>query len=155
MPFDFVLPDLGEGTTEGEVRKWVIREGDAIDEHQTVLEIETDKAVVEVPSPKKGTVTKIHRDVGEIVKVGEVLVTIALEGEAAPKEEKPETKERPKSVSVVGVLPDEEEEDPCAPCGQGAGKGPRGRSRISERLGPRRKHHKRRCNEGGPAGEES
>jgi pyruvate dehydrogenase E2 component (dihydrolipoamide acetyltransferase) len=109
MPFDFVLPDLGEGTTEGEVRKWVVKEGDAVDEHQTVLEIETDKAVVEVPSPKKGTVVKIHRDVGEIVKVGEVLLTIALEGEAAPKEEKPKAEERPKSVSVVGVLPDEEE----------------------------------------------
>ncbi len=110
MPFDFVLPDLGEGTTEGEIRKWVIKEGDAVDEHQTVLEIETDKAVVEVPSPKKGKVVKIHRDVGEIVKVGEVLLTIALEGEAAPAEEKPKTEERPKSVSVVGVLPDEEME---------------------------------------------
>ena len=110
MPFDFVLPDLGEGTTEGEVRKWVVKEGDAVDEHQTVLEIETDKAVVEVPSPKKGTVVKIHRDVGEVVKVGEVLLTIALEGEAAPKEEKPKAEERPKSVSVVGVLPDEEED---------------------------------------------
>lgn len=115
MPFDFVLPDLGEGTTEGEVRKWVVKEGDAVDEHQTVLEIETDKAVVEVPSPKKGTVVKIHRDVGEVVKVGEVLLTIALEGEAAPKEEKPKAEERPKSVSVVGVLPDEEEEILAAP----------------------------------------
>jgi pyruvate dehydrogenase E2 component (dihydrolipoamide acetyltransferase) len=111
MPFDFVLPDLGEGTTEGEVRKWVVKEGDTIDEHQTVLEIETDKAVVEVPSPKKGTVLKIRRNVGEVVKVGEVLLTIALEGEAAPKvEEKQKAEERPKSVSVVGVLPDEEEE---------------------------------------------
>lgn len=116
MPFDFVLPDLGEGTTEGEVRKWVVKQGDLVEEHQTVLEIETDKAVVEVPSPKKGTVLKINKDVGEIVKVGEVLMTIALEGEAAkeeekPKpEEKPKAEERPKSVSVVGVLPEEEEE---------------------------------------------
>lgn len=115
MPFDFVLPDLGEGTTEGEIRKWVIKEGDAVEEHQTVLEIETDKAVVEVPSPKKGKVVKIHREVGEIVKVGEALITIALEGEAAAKEEKPKTEERPKSVSVVGVLPDEEEEILAAP----------------------------------------
>ena len=53
MPFDFVLPDLGEGITEGEIRKWLVKEGNAIEEHQTVLEIETDKAVVEVPSPKK------------------------------------------------------------------------------------------------------
>jgi pyruvate dehydrogenase E2 component (dihydrolipoamide acetyltransferase) len=119
MPFDFVLPDLGEGTTEGEIRKWVVREGDMVEEHQTVLEIETDKAVVEVPSPKKGKVLKINKDAGDIVKVGEVLMTIAMDGEVAEEkpeveektkaEEKPEEKERPESVSVVGVLPEEEE----------------------------------------------
>ena len=108
MPFDFVLPDLGEGITEGEVRKWLVKEGDAIEEHQTVLEIETDKAIVEVPSPKKGRVLKIDKDIGDMAKVGEVLMSIAEEGEAI--EEKPKPEERPKSVSVVGVLPEEEEE---------------------------------------------
>ena len=107
MPYDFVLPDLGEGITEGEIRRWIVKEGDAVEEHQTVLEIETDKAVVEVPSPKKGKVLKINKDIGEIAKVGEVLMTILEAGEAA--EEKPK-EERPKSVSVVGVLPEEEEE---------------------------------------------
>ena len=107
MPYDFVLPDLGEGITEGEIRRWLVKEGDAVEEHQTVLEIETDKAVVEVPSPKKGKVLKINKDIGEIAKVGEVLMTILEAGEAA--EEKPK-EERPKSVSVVGVLPEEEEE---------------------------------------------
>ncbi|MBI4691503.1 MAG: 2-oxo acid dehydrogenase subunit E2 [Nitrospirae bacterium] len=101
MPFDFVLPDLGEGTTEGEIRKWLVKEGDPVEEHQTILEIETDKAVVEVPSPKKGRVLKINKDIGDIAKVGEVLMIIAEEGEAV--------QERPKSVSVVGVLPEEEE----------------------------------------------
>ncbi len=114
MPFDFVLPDLGEGTTEGEIRKWIVKEGDAVEEHQTVLEIETDKAVVEVPSPKKGRVLKINKKEGEIVKVGEVLMTVAEEGEAAeekPKIEEARVKEeRPRSVSVVGVLPEEEKE---------------------------------------------
>ncbi len=102
MPFDFVLPDLGEGITEGEIRKWLVKEGDSIEEHQTVLEIETDKAVVEVPSPKKGKVIKLHKEIADIAKVGEVLMTIAEAGE----EQKPEEK---KSVSVVGVLPEEEE----------------------------------------------
>ncbi len=106
MPFDFVLPDLGEGITEGEIRKWLVKEGDSIEEHQTALEIETDKAVVEVPSPKKGKVLKINKDIGDIAKVGEVLMVIAEAGEAV--EEKPK-EERPKSVSVVGVLPEEEE----------------------------------------------
>ncbi len=107
MSFDFVLPDLGEGITEGEIRKWLVKEGDSIDEHQTVLEIETDKAVVEVPSPKKGIILKINKAVGDIAKVGEILMTIAEEGEAF--KEKQKTEERPKSVSVVGVLPEEEE----------------------------------------------
>ena len=108
MPYDFVLPDLGEGITEGEIRRWLVKEGDAVEEHQTVLEIETDKAVVEVPSPKKGKVLKINKDIGEIAKVGEVLMTISEAGEAV--EEKPKAEERPKSVSVVGVLPEEEDE---------------------------------------------
>ncbi|MGB9715701.1 MAG: dihydrolipoamide acetyltransferase family protein [Thermodesulfovibrionales bacterium] len=101
MPFDFKLPDLGEGITEGEIRKWVVKEGDFIEEHQTLLELETDKAIVEVPSPKKGKVMKINREEGEMVKVGEVLMTISEVGESLD--------ERPKSVSVVGVLPEEEE----------------------------------------------
>jgi pyruvate dehydrogenase E2 component (dihydrolipoamide acetyltransferase) len=115
MPFDFILPDLGEGITEGEIRKWLVKEGDSVEEHQSVLELETDKAVVEVPSPRKGKILKIYKEEGEIAKVGEVLITIAGEGEAV--EEKPKAKveeaaveERPKSVSVVGVLPEEEEE---------------------------------------------
>ncbi|MDH4231315.1 MAG: 2-oxo acid dehydrogenase subunit E2 [Nitrospirota bacterium] len=112
MPFDFVLPDLGEGITEGEVRKWMVKPGEPVEEHQIVLELETDKAVVEVPSPKKGRVLEIKKEEGEIAKVGETLMTVALEGEAA--EEKPEAEEKKaeqrKSVSVVGVLPEEEEE---------------------------------------------
>ncbi|MGE5237180.1 MAG: dihydrolipoamide acetyltransferase family protein [Chloroflexota bacterium] len=104
MPFEFLLPDLGEGITEGEVRKWVVREGESVDEHQVILEVETDKAIVEVPSPRKGKVLKIHKREGETAKVGEVLMVIAEEGEAVPAPEKP------KSVSVVGVLPEAEEE---------------------------------------------
>jgi pyruvate dehydrogenase E2 component (dihydrolipoamide acetyltransferase) len=114
MAFNFVLPDLGEGITEGEVRKWLVKEGDAIEEHQSVLEIETDKAVVEVPSPKKGTVLNISKTEGETAKVGEVLMVIGETGEKVegprPTEEKPFAEGRPESVSVVGVLPEEEEE---------------------------------------------
>jgi len=112
MPFDFVLPDLGEGITEGEIRRWVVKEGDSVAEHQTVLEIETDKAIVEVPSPRKGRVLKIRKEEGETAKVGEPLMTIAMEGDdAEPAAEiKPATEERPRSVSVVGVLPEEQDQ---------------------------------------------
>lgn len=105
MPFDFVLPDLGEGMTEAEIRKWLVREGDSIEEHQTILEIETDKAVVEVPSPKGGRVINITRHEGDIAKMGDVLMTIAEAGEAV----KGKT-EKALSVSVVGVLPEAEED---------------------------------------------
>ncbi len=119
MPYDFKLPDLGEGITEGEVRKWLIKEGDIVEEHQNVLEVETDKAIVEVPSPRAGKVVKINKEVGDIAKVGEVLLSISENGAApaAPQagkpkaEEKPEAEERPKSVSVVGTLPEAEEEE--------------------------------------------
>lgn len=108
MPFDFRLPDLGEGITEGEIRKWLVKEGDSVQEHQNVLEIETDKAIVEVPSPKSGKVLKINMTEGETAKVGDILMTVAEKGEAP--EGKPAAPERPKSVSVVGVLPEAEEE---------------------------------------------
>ncbi|MBI5810231.1 MAG: E3 binding domain-containing protein, partial [Deltaproteobacteria bacterium] len=102
MIFQFKLPDLGEGITEGEVVKWRVKEGDNVLEHQVVLEVETDKAIVEVPSPKKGKVVKLNEAEGDTVKVGETLLTIEAEGaaEAAP--------EKPKSLSVVGTLPEEE-----------------------------------------------
>ncbi len=121
MSFDFVLPDLGEGIAEAEIRKWLVKVGDIIEEHQSVVEVETDKAVVEVPSPKKGAVLKISREEGDMVKVGEVLIVLGEAGEKieekpVPKKEEPAPEERPRSVSVVGVLPEEEEEvKPKAP----------------------------------------
>ncbi|HET6420830.1 MAG TPA: dihydrolipoamide acetyltransferase family protein [Geobacteraceae bacterium] len=102
MAYEFILPDLGEGITEAEIRKWLVKEGDMVEEHQSVVEVETDKAVVEVPSPRKGHVRKILRGEGEIVNVGEPLMSIVEEGEVR--------EERRESVSVVGVLPEAEEE---------------------------------------------
>jgi pyruvate dehydrogenase E2 component (dihydrolipoamide acetyltransferase) len=104
MAYVFKLPDLGEGITEGEVVKWLVKEGDQVEEHQPMVEVETDKAIVEVPSPKKGKITKICKAEGDVVAVGEGLVTIEVEGEAVEVEEK-----RPESVSVVGTMPMEEE----------------------------------------------
>ena len=75
MP-EFKFPDVGEGITEGEIVKWRVKEGDIVKEHDVLAEIETDKAVVEIPSPYSGTVTKIHHKEADTVKVGETLVTI-------------------------------------------------------------------------------
>ncbi len=107
MIYEFVLPDLGEGITEGEIRKWLVKEGDAVQEHQDILELETDKAIVEIPSPKQGTVLQINKDEGEVVNVGEVLLKIELRGKEEGVES--EAGERGESVSVVGTLPEEGE----------------------------------------------
>jgi len=75
MPRPFVLPDLGEGLTEAEIVKVLVSEGDVIREDAPLLEVETDKAQVEIPSPMSGRVAKIHVQAGQTVKVGSVLVT--------------------------------------------------------------------------------
>jgi pyruvate dehydrogenase E2 component (dihydrolipoamide acetyltransferase) len=85
MPRSFVLPDLGEGLTEAEIVKVLVREGDVIAEDTPLLEVETDKATVEIPSPIGGRVERIHVTANQTVKVGEVLVTFAdADGAPAP-----------------------------------------------------------------------
>src|SRR5262245_17533608 len=75
MPRPFALPDLGEGLTEAEIVKVLVNEGDVIVEDAPLLEVETDKATVEIPSPFGGRVARIHVHPGQSVKVGDVLVT--------------------------------------------------------------------------------
>ena len=82
MAYAFKLPDLGEGLTEGEIARWLVAEGDHVAEDQPLVEIQTDKTTVEIPSPAAGEVTKIHVAEGEVVPVGTVLVVIGGEAEA-------------------------------------------------------------------------
>lgn len=74
--FEFKLPDLGEGVHEGQIVSLLVKEGDTINEYQPMLEVETDKAAVEIPSPKSGRIAKLLCKPGQTVKVGEVLVVI-------------------------------------------------------------------------------
>ncbi len=80
----FKLPDLGEGLTEGEVARWLVAEGQEIAEDDPLVEIQTDKATVEIPSPYAGTVLKILVAEGDIAPVGTELVVIGQPGEAVP-----------------------------------------------------------------------
>jgi 2-oxoglutarate dehydrogenase complex dihydrolipoamide succinyltransferase (E2) component len=73
---EFKLPDLGEGVAEGEIVKWLVKEGDPINEDQPMVEVMTDKATVQIPSPAKGKVGKILTKEGQTAKVGDVLVTL-------------------------------------------------------------------------------
>jgi len=83
MSFEFRLPDIGEGVAEGEVVEWFVKEGDVVAEDAPLVSVLTDKTNVEIPSPKKGRVAKIHAAVGEKVKVGGLLVTLEVEGGAS------------------------------------------------------------------------
>ena len=83
MVYEFRLPDTGEGVAEGEVVKWLVKEGTEVKENQPLVEIMTDKVNVEIPSPKAGTILKLMAREGEVVKVGQVLIVIKEKSEIA------------------------------------------------------------------------
>ncbi len=80
----FILPDLGEGVHEAELVKWRVQPGEKVDEHQTLAEMETDKALVEVPSPWSGIIKELNGAEGEILLVGNILVTYDIGGSDSP-----------------------------------------------------------------------
>ena len=88
MPYEFKLPDLGEGLTEGEIARWLVSEGDEIAEDDPLVEIATDKTTVEILSPAGGTVSKILVGEGDVVPVGTVIVVIG--GDGAPEKARDE-----------------------------------------------------------------
>jgi len=109
MAVAFAFPDVGEGIQEGEIVKWKIKEGDVVKQDQIVAEIETDKAIVELPSPAAGTILKLNFKQGQTVKVGETLLFIGKKGESTSNIKKNDIKQEKKAETVMGVL--EEAED--------------------------------------------
>ena len=111
-PNVFILPDLGEGVHEAELISWKVSPGETVEEHQVVAEMETDKALVEVPSPRDGVIKELFGNVGDILNVGEPAWTYEGAGEvskpaaAAPATEaKPAAKEeREDDGTVVGTM---------------------------------------------------
>jgi len=81
LTIEFKLPDVGEGIVEGEIVKWLVKEGDSVNEDQLLVEVLTDKATIQIPSPAKGKVLKLLVKEGAIAKVGEALIIIGAEGE--------------------------------------------------------------------------
>src|SRR3954454_13371399 len=95
VAYEFKLPDLGEGLTEGEIARWLVSEGQEIGEDDPLVEIATDKTTVEIPSPAAGIVSRILAQEGDVVPVGTVIVVIGGDAGAmeAPQVEAPrETK---------------------------------------------------------------
>jgi pyruvate dehydrogenase E2 component (dihydrolipoamide acetyltransferase) len=101
MPFEVKLPDIGEGVAEGEIVRWLVKVGDAVKEDQPLVEVMTDKASVEIPSPRNGTIAAVLAEEGQVVPVGTTIVTIAVAGVATTGAPPPAHKaETPKSVAA-------------------------------------------------------
>ncbi|MGH3649573.1 MAG: dihydrolipoamide acetyltransferase family protein [Acidimicrobiia bacterium] len=128
MAREFRLPDIGEGLTEAEIVRWLVAEGEHVDADQPMVEVETDKAVVEIPSPYAGTVISHGGAEGDVIEVGQVLVTIGegdepaevptAEPETSPGPEitleretmpEPEAEAEPEPEPIVGTLGEETE----------------------------------------------
>ncbi len=92
---DLKLPDIGEGIAEGEILKWLVKEGEAVREEQPLVEVMTDKVNVQIPSPRTGKVSRILAKEGETVKVGQVIIVIDSGAEDQPSASKPAEASKP------------------------------------------------------------
>jgi pyruvate dehydrogenase E2 component (dihydrolipoyllysine-residue acetyltransferase) len=106
VAYEFKLPDLGEGLTEGEIARWLVEEGQEVGEDDPLVEIQTDKTTVEIPSPAAGKVAQILVAEGEVVPVGTVLVVIGEDG-AAPDEQPHAEPARVRATPLVRRLAQE------------------------------------------------
>ncbi len=104
MSREFKLPDLGEGVAEGEIVKWLVGEGDSISEDQPMVEVMTDKATVQIPSPANGKIGKILAKEGQTAKVGDILVTID-ESEVSAKNAQEISRKSPQPMASTKSVP--------------------------------------------------
>jgi pyruvate dehydrogenase E2 component (dihydrolipoamide acetyltransferase) len=103
MTFEFRLPDIGEGVAEGEILKWMAKEGDQIKEDQPLVEIMTDKVNVQIPAPRSGKVVQILAKEGEVAKVGQTIMVIE-EGNSGGAST-PSVPTSPRTVQETAALP--------------------------------------------------
>ena len=109
--YEFELPDPGEGLTEAELVEWHVDAGDEVDEHDVLCEVETDKAVTEVPSPCPGTVDELLAEAGDTVQIGEVLVVIETDSPPSGGEEAEAAEEADERAEDEGDVERESEEE--------------------------------------------
>jgi len=130
---DFRLPDLGEGLPEAELVQWLVAEGDTVTLNQTIAEVETAKAVVELPSPYAGVVSALHAAAGDVVEVGSVLISFDIAGQET---EVPEPEAKPAAVVAEEQNAPEEKAQPNL-VGYGAAPRSSGRPQRRARSGAR------------------
>jgi pyruvate dehydrogenase E2 component (dihydrolipoamide acetyltransferase) len=106
VAYEFKLPDLGEGVAEGEIARWLVEVGQVIDEDDPLVEVQTDKTTVEIPSPAGGTIARILVPEGELVPVGTPLVVIGDGEVAAAAAEEPAATEAPAPTATPAAAPE-------------------------------------------------
>ncbi|MEZ6195935.1 MAG: dihydrolipoamide acetyltransferase family protein [Planctomycetota bacterium] len=130
MPLEFKLPDLGEGVAEGEIVEWKVAVGDSVEEDQPLVEVMTDKATVEIPSPRAGVIASIAHEAGAVVPVGDVLVVIddgggaAAPAKAEAKAETPAPAPTPAAPATKAPAPAAAPAAPAAPAAARSEGGP-------------------------------
>jgi pyruvate dehydrogenase E2 component (dihydrolipoyllysine-residue acetyltransferase) len=107
MAYELKLPDLGEGLTEGEVARWLVSEGQDVAEDDPLVEIQTDKTTVEIPSPAAGKVTQILVEEGKVVPVGTVLVVIGGDGALPAQKPSPPAETKGRATPLVRKIAQE------------------------------------------------
>jgi pyruvate dehydrogenase E2 component (dihydrolipoamide acetyltransferase) len=148
VAYEFKLPDLGEGLTEGEIARWLVQEGQDVAEDDPLVEIQTDKTTVEIPSPAAGKIARIMVAEGDVVPVGTVLVVIGEDGaEPAAAEPPAQATTRVRATPLIrkiaqelgvdlatvvatgpqGRVTEEDVRSAAMPRGQAPGPGPEGR----------------------------
>jgi pyruvate dehydrogenase E2 component (dihydrolipoamide acetyltransferase) len=148
MPFEFKLPDIGEGVAEGEIVKWFVAEGDRVERDQPMVEVLTDKANVEIPAPRAGVILKILAKEGQTVPVESTLVVIGEPGEVTGNGGAGEAETAKRAPTRAAAAPRAEAEGRRKPARAGRGDGAPARGRAAgdgatatgegkrQRLGP-------------------
>lgn len=151
----FKLPDAGEGLTEAEILKWHVQPGDTVAVNQTIVEIETAKAAVELPCPWAGVVTELLADEGATVDVGTPIITVDIDPSEEPVVAMPTSQvpAQPAALSedLVPDLPSPAQDEAVEP-GLIGGPAPGGRTSVLVGYGPRSVEAKRRPRKQGAAG---
>ncbi|WP_394120595.1 dihydrolipoamide acetyltransferase family protein [Planococcus donghaensis] len=133
MAFEFRLPDIGEGIHEGEIVKWFVKAGDKIEEDDILVEVQNDKAVVEIPSPVSGTVEEVLVEEGTVAVVGDVLIRIdAPDADGGEDEEQGDKKQ---AAPEVKEETEEQVQSGTAESGQDVDKAPAEDDKPEEKTG--------------------
>ncbi|MGH3658471.1 MAG: biotin/lipoyl-containing protein, partial [Micromonosporaceae bacterium] len=146
----FKLPDLGEGLTEGEILSWLVKPGDEVKLNQPIVEVETAKAAVEIPSPYAGVVTELFHGEGDTVEVGSPIIAYDTDPGAGPAEAPPAAPPEPAppgngaASSATSAVAAEAEEG-AVEAGLIGGPAPGGRTAVLVGYGPRQVAAKRRA----------